>query len=203
MAFQPVPNTVKAELTFLQDSVPLQNVFHFSRAGSPTQAQMEDLADALKTWVEGTYQINQASTCLFQGVTLTRLESQNDIQVQLAGNGFGGDDGSGAMPSNVTKAFTLRSGLTGRSARGRFFFCGIANGDITPDRDHVGATWVDDVVDALEALKLVVEALGWIWTIVSRYTNNAQRSAGVTFPVQSFGVSDLTTDSARFRMPKN
>jgi len=68
------------------------------------------------------------------------------------------------------------------------------------DSAHIKATTIDDIVGILENLKAIVEALGWIWVIVSRYHNGVKRTEGLTLPVTSFSASDLTLDSQRRRL---
>jgi hypothetical protein len=101
----------------------------------------------------------------------------------------------------VSKAFTLSTGLTGRNARGRIFFAGVPIVGLD-NATHVTQDFLDDVIEALQALKTIIEALGWIWVIVSRYRDGEKLAVANTYAVTQFTVSNLTTDSAYGRLPK-
>jgi len=199
MAFQPAPNTVEVNPRFLGDGIPMENALTFYRAGGYDLTSITALANAVQAWVVSDYLPLVNNLVTSNGTYVKGLGSAADVQyTAVTGIGTAGAVTS-AMANNVTKAITLRSGLTGRSSRGRLFAIGLSatqlNGVATIEQ-----TYVDDLVDALEALKVIVEALGWVWVIVSRYTNGAKRATAVNTPVNSFGVSDLTTDSMRGRL---
>lgn len=199
MAFQSVPNTVKAELTFRINGIPAQNVLYFKRSSAYNQGHLDALAAALNTFCVDNYLTGMGSNTTFTEVLVTGQNVQNDIFAQSAVDA--GTAGSAGSPTaaNVTKAFTLRSGLTGRSARGRMYFIGMTQAMLS-NSQLVAQSWVDDVIDLLDLLKTIVEALGWIWVIVSRFANGVKRTTAETFAVTSYGTSDLTIDNLGRRL---
>lgn len=199
MAFQSVPDTVEVNPRFIGDGVPMENALTFRRAGGYNLTQLTALVDAVQAWVESDYLPLMNNLVTSTETYGKGLEFEADIQyTKLATPASVGAVGS-AMANNVTKAITLRSGLTGRSSRGRIYMIGLSatqlNGVATIEQSYV-----DDVIDALEALKVIIEALGWLWVIVSRYKDGVKRATATTVEVAQFGVSDLTTDSQRGRL---
>jgi len=203
MAFQPVPNSVSAEVVFSQDAVVLENVFHFTRTSTPSSGQIQTLAEIIDQWVDDEWKPLIATGVDYVRTVVTGLSSINDYQASVSTNAGAGTGGSVVLPANVSKAITLRSGLTGRNARGRLYLVGLSTSAVDLGTQTVGSTFIDDVIDALEALKALIEAAGWVWSIVSRYLNKVERATAVTFPVTQFAVHDFTTDSMRGRLPKS
>jgi hypothetical protein len=200
MAFQPVPLVAEAVITFKVSGFDTKNVFHFKYATEPTAGQLQTLAETVGDWAHDELLPLAGADCQYVETTTRSLSASTSYQgIHTTGAGDSGH-ASACLPNNVTKAFTIRSAQIGRNARGRFFFAGIAT-DVLVARDYVAQGWVDDVVDVLEILKIAVEALAWAWVIVSRYTGGVKRTNGITFDVTSFGVSNLTTDSMRSRLP--
>jgi len=202
MPFQPIPNTVSAAVRYLQGGVAVENVWYFQKPTGYNQADLDDLALAIDDWTNDSWKGLVAVDTVFKEVYVRGQENSADLQTTSAVNaGWLGAGGSG-WNNNTSKAIRLDSGLTGRNARGRFFVAGLP----VPGSDglnRVKQTWVDDVIEALEALKTIVEALGFIWVIVSKFVDGVKRTTAVTFDLQGFSVSNLTTDSMRGRLPKS
>ena len=201
MTFQPAPNTVQAAIRFLQNDVAIENTLDFEFPGSYTGADLDDLAAAIDNWTVTYYMPTCGPETVYQLTYVRGLTSAVDYQ---AANSTGaGTAGTRPFsePNNVTKAFTLRSGMTGRNARGRLFHAGVPNDALT-DTNHLSQDWIDDVIDALQLLKTAVEALTWAWVIVSRYVDGVKRVTAVNYNVTDIDVTNLTTDSARGRLPK-
>jgi hypothetical protein len=135
-------------------------------------------------------------------VTARGLEFQNDIEYTYApGNAFG-TVASNPCPSNVAYAVSRRSGLTGRSARGRVFIGPMAVASLQTDENLVLAVWSQGTVDALNEIKTLPRILAQNLeeVIVSRFNNNAPRATGITFPVTTYVATDLRVDSQRGRL---
>ena len=199
MTFQAVPNTVEAHIRCDMDGIPMENVFYFKRASAYNQGQLDALADAIDAWVDSDFMPLKSNLTTYVQTYVKGLSAAIDLQSTNTDNAGAVGVKPYAQANNVSKAITLRSGFTGRSARGRSFQFGMVGSDLS-DTNTVTQAFVDDVIDALEALKVIIEALGWIWVIVSRYHNGVLRAEGLTTAVASFGVSNLTVDSQRNRL---
>jgi len=199
MAFQSVPETAQCELIFHQSGVPMVTSFYVRKSGGYNLSDLEDLAEALDFSLAGNIAdiINDLS--VYDGISVRGLENEFDFVAAHSPVTPVGGGVINAQSASVAKAIKLGTGLTGRSARGRMFF-GCFGVNQLSDSAHIKATTIDDIVGILENLKAIVEALGWIWVIVSRYHNGVKRTEGLTLPVTSFSASDLTLDSQRRRL---
>lgn len=201
MAFQPVPNCAEAVIHVTINGTPAANILHFQYATEPDAGQMQALAETVGDWVVNDYLDTCGAGTVYVATQTKGLSHAVDVTgIHTTGAGTSGSAGF-AEPSNVTKAFAFQSGLSGRNSRGRLFHVGLPNGALT-DPNHVAQSWVDDVIDVINLLRVAVEAIDWAWVIVSRYLDNVKRTTAVTYPVDTVNVANLTTDSARGRLPK-
>jgi hypothetical protein len=202
MPFQSVPNTVQANIRYTLNGVQAENVLHFKKGGAYVQADLDALAAAIDDWVHDSWIAHFNGSTVYRETVVTGLTLENDLQATNSTNV--GDTGAGGagQANNVTKAIMLKSGFTGRSARGRLFIIGMPSAAMATTTT-MNQGFIDDLIDALLALKAIVEALGWLWVIVSRYHNGAPRATGTTFNVTTITTSDTTTDSMRSRLPQN
>lgn len=202
MAFQSAPNTAQAAIRFLEDGVPIENTLDFEFSGAYTGADLTALCDAVDAWVVTSYLPTCGERTVYQGTFVKGLTNAVDYTASNTSSAGTAGGAGYSEPNNVTKAFAFQSGMSGRNSRGRMFHAGLPNGALS-DPNHITQGWVDDVVDALELLKLAIEALDWVWVIVSRYLDGAKRAVAVNYNVTTFLVTNLTTDSARGRLPKS
>ena len=203
MPFQPVPQSAEV---FTRVIGPAGNVYgnryvcRFSTAYA--QADLELLVDTVSSWFGASIRPLLTSEQAYLGAEARGLSSAIDLQASsVLGAGVGGSSAV-LFPQNVTKAFTLRTGNTGRSARGRWFFPTLNNNHVETNENRVIQGFVDAVTLALLDLIDDVNSAGWTWVVLSRYTGNALRPTGLTFPITEIGVSDNTTDSMRSRLPE-
>ncbi len=199
MAFQSAPNCVQVVFSYLMDGISVSNTLHLEKSTGYSQVDLDALTSDLDAFVPTDMLVLMGSAAVYQQVEARGLSSAIDL-ISL-NNTNAGEDGAGAasLPNNVTKAITLRTGFTGRSARGRWFQLAL-DGTQVNATNTIKQVTIDNIIDMLEALKLLVEALGWIIVIVSRWNNGVKRTTALTTPVTSFGNSDLTLDSMRSRL---
>lgn len=202
MAFQPVPDAVEIVLEYTRNNMQLRNVLHAKFVtGRPEQTEMQDLADDVAAWGISTWAPVLDNNTAFDAVTVRGLSEALDNQATASGSATSGTGGVSTLPNNVTKAFTLRSGLTGRSGRGRLYLPGLPTGALEADENYITVAYLNDVVDALDDLIGVTSSIGFELSIVSRQQGGAVLPVGVSFAVVSVGYSDVTTDSMRSRLP--
>lgn len=199
MAFQPAPNCVQVVFSWTQDGIPVSNTLHLEKSTGYSQVDLDALTSDLDAFVASDMVDLMGSATVYNQVEARGLSSAIDlISVNNTSAGAFGP-GAAPLPNNVTKAITLRTGFTGRSARGRWFQLAL-DGTQIADTNTILQVSVDNIIEMLEALKLLVEALGWIIVIVSRWNNGVKRATALTTPVVGFGTSDLTLDSMRSRL---
>lgn len=212
MAFIPVPNCAAVTMSYtILDADVAENTFGVQNSGSWDATQLGALGVAFNTWndtaVSGAapYQNRVSQTTLVQTQCrdLTTQTSPVVITPYTGAHGAGADT-SGPLNNGLTKAFTARSGLSGRSQRGRIFVVGIGVGElVSGDPNLLSPAFLDEYVLQLDGLISQVHAANASWTlsVISRFHNNAPRSTGVTTPVTSWGYANQYVDFQRRRAP--
>lgn len=197
----PVPNCIMAELIFVQNSVRMQNVLHFTVPGVPTIAQLTALRNVIVAWdrttpvVAGQLHLNRGSQNSFVGVKCTSLHNVNDIVdeyvLPISSVGNGGTN----HPTFTSLAVKLGSGLSGRAHRGRIYHCGLTytfgiDGFITAaNADLLKACYENLKAQALTAGFTLVVASKYLGVeIVNGHRRGIPRAQGITTPVTTIGV---------------
>lgn len=207
MPFVPVANTVEVELRMLLDSQHIENTLYFNMGGAPDPDQMNDLGNALITWWEDQYS-TQASTSLeLREVVVTSLQSATAPQISVAPavSAFG-DLSSPVLPSNVSLCLSLRTASRGRSFRGRNYFAGLTESQVSGNT--VSDPTVDALIDIYDLLRVTPVHDSGEHCVVSRFSGvdpvthrPIPRVAGINTLVTSVIVVDKTIDSMRRRLP--
>lgn len=212
MAFIPVPNCAQITMSYeIADSDIAENVFAVQNTGSWTPTSLGTVAAVFNTWNDTAVGGHSPYEARSTETTLTQVEARDlttqtgpVVIVPYPGSHGAGTDDSGQVPAGITKAFTARSGLAGRSQRGRTFVVGFAEDSLNSgDRNLVATTTANDYVAWFNALIAAVHSANAAWTlvVVSRFHNNAPRSTGVTTPISSYGYANLFVDYQRRRAP--
>lgn len=199
MAFIPVPDTAEVRVEQRLFGQEVNNILHFARVGGWNAASLSQLA----TLVFGVWG-NQVLPALSQDLTLETVNArdislQDGVQQQSpAGPAVPGGINSPSLPGNVAFCITHRTGLVGRSRRGRTYVAGLAEQDVTGNVLASGRA--NQIEAAFNALRATSNAQGFFFCVVSRYTANQPRVAGVTTPVTTSVARDQTVDSQRGRL---
>jgi len=120
-------------------------------------------------------------------------EVDNTVSVGVTG----GDPGA-SMPGNVALAVSFRTGLAGRSNRGRNYIPGVPRPWVAGNT--VAGVWAGYLTTAYDSLITELVASEFTWVVVSRFTAGAVRALGVTNPIINSLVTDLAVDSMRRRL---
>ena len=199
MAFVPVPETAKVAVVHSRAGETMVNVFYFRRAGSWGITELQQLANTVRnSWIAAPMSfLNQSVQ--FLRVEARGMRAQADITTTAipASAVFGGNTNP-PLPGNVAFCVTHVTGLTGRSNRGRTYFGGISQPQVSGDT--LLQQTADSFVNALEALRQAADNEGWTHVVVSLYNNRQPRTTGVTIPVTGYRYADRTLDSQRRRL---
>lgn len=101
------------------------------------------------------------------------------------------------MPSFVTKAIARRSGLTGRSGRGRIFWQGLSESQCTGSL--INGTPAIDLVNNVIAADAAAIALGWTPVILSYVQNGVSLPTAAIYVIAEWLLTDFFTDTRRSR----
>lgn len=131
MAFIPTPQTAKMVLRGLQEGDTVINVFHIHYTGTFTTARATDWANAFTATVLPKLVAFLSDNYTAQDLTITDLAVVAGSQVIdiLTGTAQGARGGTQESPG-VAVATTLKTGISGRSGRGRKFWGPFGNNDI-------------------------------------------------------------------------
>lgn len=104
------------------------------------------------------------------------------------------------LPSEVTIAISHRTGLTGRSMRGRTYHVGIGESNTTGD--YISDGYRINLINAYAALISMAMVFDFTWVVASFVTNGAPRVGAVLTPITQVVIVDTIVDSMRKRKPR-
>jgi len=201
VAFQSAPDVAEAVIKCVTDGQSMANVINFAKPGGYNSADIAALAGAVDGVVGAAYLALMHNTVVY-GETLVRgLEFENDITAVSSGAAGNGTGGAVTLPSNVSFVVTLRSGFTGRSARGRLYLMPMSSSSLVT-ANNVTTTFALAAVNMLGDMKAAGLAVGWTMCILSRFKSKAKRAVATYFVVNTIEARNTQTDSQRGRLPK-
>jgi hypothetical protein len=176
-----------------------ENVLHFEFATAPTETELNQLGHDLVQWYRDAVRAQQSNEVFLNQIIITDLTTETGPQVVYTTDlPQQGDAAFSVMPSNVTVAISMRTGFRGRSNRGRSYWIGMVDENVTGDLITTG--FADALQAAWEAL-LTGDFLthNEALVIVSYCSGGAWRLTGHTSAVKTI-VVDRTLDSQRRRL---
>jgi len=200
MAFQPVPNTADIVITYLQNSVQMNNVLQAFLSTQYTLADLQLLADAVDVAVAASWLPIQTLDTNYIRTTVRGLEFENDQEAFADANAGLGANVSPGLPNQVTFVIKKQSGLTGRNARGRVYWIGLPSANLQVDENKLTIGAADQVEAAVDAMRAAISATIWQAVIVSRFKDKVKRATGVVFNWVSSDAVDIDVDTQRPRL---
>lgn len=200
MPFIPATNVAECRIVGLLRGQLCENVLHFfNTLGAFTQADLNTLADNLGAQWNGNVLPLISSDYTFELVQARDLTTQFAPTAEFSGASAAGGGGD-AMPNNVASCFSLRTGLPGRSNRGRLYIGGIPRDAVT--ENNITAGFRNSMLTALgNLIGQDSVATGFIWSVLSRQQNNLPLAAGISRPITVVITTDSVVDSQRRRLP--
>lgn len=188
-----------------------QHVLHFSNGSTNpwTTPDLTTLANTIDAWItaggggNNTILHPMQSSFVVSGITCRDLTVDGGAEYAKTVS-HQGVDGGGVMNAGLSFALTLRTGLAGRSFRGRVFSIGLSAAAYA-DANTITSTVAGQLVAAWGALPAAIEGANgsWRWVVLSREHNKAPRAEGVGTPILTVGYSDLVVDYQRRRAPNH
>jgi hypothetical protein len=198
--FVPVPYVVQLDAIYSQAGQFVENS-HFYQHGTtePTMDDMSDLCADYVAWYVAYYAPLLPAQVSLVKLRCFSLSTQNSQGVEYAtALPITGSLANGVtLPNNVTYAVSWRTGLRGRSFRGRTYAIGLAKGHVLESSIHPSA--MPDIAMAWHHFRSMAGE-GWTFVVVSRFSGGGPRSIGVATPVYTFSI-DPNLDSQRRRLP--
>ena len=178
------------------------NRIHISTPASlPSAGDCTTIAANLDTWFQGNVIPLVSDAMEIRQIEVVSIAEQNGPQATFSsGYPIPGTINTPILPNNVALCVSLRSGLTGRSARGRWYWCGLTESQVAASAVDGGV--VTSIVAAMDALISTIASLSSNVVIVSYESNGIPRPGGpVKFIVTDALAVDNTVDSQRRRLP--
>lgn len=203
MAFQSAPECAEAVIHCTTSGKEQINVLNFWKPGGYVQADIDSLASVVDINV-GTNYIPIIAAGTNYNFTLVRgLTNIIDLTATDSTNaGPGTNPGSVELPSNVTLCVTLRTGFTGRSARGRFYTIGPTQTNMAAQNLFTSA-YGNAAVNFLTGLQADALLAGWTLIVLSRFSGGVKRAVATHTTVNDINYRNLDSDSQRGRLPKD
>lgn len=206
MAFVPSATEVRVQLEGKIDGQQTVNDLYFSLPGGYILSDIQSLATNLQSWFDLTFATPLSQDWSAQTVRARALNVPNGFVVDVGAVQIGGDSGE-AAPNNVAATISFRTGIAGRSFRGRNYIPAIPNHFIT--LNTIDTAWTNAMLAAYNLLLPGGGALpgGWIWGVLSQFSGvdafgkPIPRTAGLFTPITNFLFVDQTVDSMRNRLP--
>lgn len=201
MPFVGNDNVAQCNVVHIQDLQVLENTLYFFSTTPIDDAKLYALASGLGDIWENVFMPLKSSQVYLSEVNAIQLVPVPAPTAAWSPSTpvFGGNSNP-ASPNNVTHATTFRTGLSGRSYRGRNYWIGLTEPDVT--NNQVSSTLIVSILAAYQNL-IGANAVGtdWTWGVYSRYVNNTPRETGLFQDITSVATFDGIVDSQRRRLP--
>lgn len=198
MAFQPVTAACQCLINYRQAGQEMQSQLYFDTSGSNDPTVLTNLAQVVADWLTNEWAPLAASTATVISLILTNVDIAGGAQVTFTPiGGIQGGNASFAMPTGTTVTASWRTGLAGRSFRGRTYHVGLTESQVADNA--LTSTARSDLQQAYTQLIVDANIFGTPLSIASRVSNGVPRPAGILTPVQTCLVDEFI-DSQRRRL---
>jgi len=206
MPFVPSATVAGVQLEGVVDNCQTINDLYFSLPGGFILSDLQSLATNLSDWFTLSFASQISVAWSPVGVHVRGLNIPASFLVDISSS-VEGSLTTEAAPNNVAACISFRTGIAGRSFRGRNYIPALAN-------DQVNLNTMEP--EYMAALKAIYDMLlpgggalpgGWIWGVLSRFSGidalgkPIPRAAGVFTPIINTTFVDATVDSMRNRLP--
>lgn len=201
MAFQPVPNAAQVRLEgTLDGELCVTNLgFGLITPATVTALMLETLVTGVLAFATGPWIAALPAKYILNQVTGRVLDVQDGPQFEVSAGAVPGELAGAILPNNCSLAVSFRTGLAGRTNRGRIFWPSFLESEVTDQR--VGAVKQGDILDTMGLLVgNNVVATGWTWAVISR-KELVPDGPGRAVPITAVVLNDDVIDSMRRRLP--
>lgn len=200
------PNAVRCAMRYTVQGLEAFNILHVVYPAPATPANLVALAAVFQSWWNATKRPTVASSVQWNGVTLTALDGPGAPYLDYPATPLTSGTNTGApWPPQITVAVSLRTGLSGRSYRGRIYLVGFNNTNVLTAGVMLPAT-VAGIQTVYNALRSAIITHGAQLCVVSLFSgvdgsgNKIPRAVGIATPVSTIIVGNRI-DTQRRRLP--
>lgn len=201
MPFVPAPNLVQVEIRATRALQNIENRINVDMLAAPDETNMAALANIVWTWVQDFYIPLLPNDTVIRELVLSDQSAIDGFQLIWNPGPETGAVGGGSLPNAVSIALSLRTHSRGRSARGRFFWLGLALGFMATENE-LNNTIAAAIETAGNELRAAIVTGGFAWVIASYFSGGVARPGGpVYYTVENTLLVDQIVDSQRRRKP--
>jgi hypothetical protein len=200
MPFIPAPGVAQVNIRARYLDIPMENVLSFTTGEDPaTPSVLLDLVSQMASSWTANIMPNISNRYILTEIHARDLSIQaGAIATDTTVAGQAGAQAGAALPGNVAFCVSLRTGLAGRSFRGRTYFAGLTEPEVT--ENELNPIRAAAFVDGLDGVRLDLLSGGFQLVIVSRQFNNVPRTTAVSTPVSAVLSIDNIVDTQRRRL---
>jgi hypothetical protein len=202
MPFVAAPGVARVAINFINAQADrATNVFHVQNdTASPWLAgDIETLIDIIETWLADEWAVVAANAWQSDNITVRALDTEEGLLVTRVAT-HAGDGTSQPLPSQNTIAVSMRTGLSGRSRRGRMYHVGLSEASTVGS--YLDPAVGVQIVDAYQALLAAIELMPANLGVLSYVEDGAPRAVPLFTPATNFVLTDIIVDSQDRRKPR-
>ena len=207
MAFVPVPNVVQVDTIFLLDGQRVENTSYWFQETGWDLSQIDAWLTDMNTVIQTSLLPFLTSSIQLIELVARLLDTASSIGLSYVPDPIpSGSVAAEALPNNDTYTISFKTGLTGRSFRGRNYVPGLTIDSVVSN--NITSAFRTALLAYYNALKAQASASGITMVVVSRYSGvnpitrkPIPRVEGVSTPITTFTTFDTVVDSQRRRLP--
>lgn len=201
MPFQAVPNAASVVIHGKLDGQDALATLGFGLASPAivTAAALGTLGDGIAAWMVDFLLIH--SELYTQGkIVLKALDVETGPEAELGGLvGVAGSQAGNILPNNCSIAVSFKTGVSGRTNRGRNFWAGLLETDVADQRvNNVRLAQIKGMYEGLIGSGYIDPM--WVWSVISR-KELVPGGPGRAVPITTVSFNDDVVDSQRRRLP--
>lgn len=196
MPFVPTVNAIKVSVEGTLAGQLWVLTLTVGKSVAVNQADVQNAADDIFDWFNTEMIPALTTATLWNKVVARTMANQTDLPITITTSGSG-SQAVPSLPNNVALVTTFRTNMAGRSGRGRSYLMGLANNSGTSVSPAAGTLTAIDA--AYTAMNTYLSPHALFHAVVSLFSNNAPRVAGLVNAVSSYTVDD-SYDSQRRRL---
>lgn len=198
--FIPAPHCASVEFIYAYSSVVAENRVNVQAATDFDLTMCQDLWTLARQWWIDYMKPYVSNTCSLNRIRVKALHANvAPMYDQVVIPSHPGQDTNTSLGNNVSFVIKLTTGNAGRSARGRWYVCGITTLRST-NGVSVSSASAGNWVNALAALQSGLQGVGQDLIVLSYRNEKAWRTEAVAYPVTGIVYTDLNLDSQRRRL---
>lgn len=211
MAFQPALGVAEVVISVQGPDGDIgENILHVYKGSTVawTSTDLTTLSNGIDTWIttgdgSNKYITGLVTTATVVQITCRDLTTSGGPEV-VKSVSHAGLDSSTPFPAGIAKAFTFRSGLAGRSNRGRAFAMFLGQGQASgSDINAMSTAALANTTSMWASLIAAITALNasWKWSVLSRVQNKVVLTDALPVTITAVGTSKTYFDYQRRRAP--